>query len=166
MHKKPFYIVSSLLLVLLLLVLSFVSFYYDSRFETKEQNMLLTAQNNPVDTNGFVQIGGRKIKVDVVDNVAERTLGLSGRKSLAADEGMLFVFENSGNFGFWMKDMNFPIDIIWIDEGKSVVHLEKNVSPDTYPTVFTPSKSAKYVLEVQAGFSDATGLKPGDNLEF
>jgi len=64
---------------------------------------------------------------------------------------MLFVFENPGIHGIWMKDMKFPIDIIWLDKDMSVISKELNVSPDTYPQVFYPSREAYYVLEVKAG---------------
>lgn len=73
----------------------------------------------------FVLIGGKKIRVDIADTVVTRTQGLSGRTSLAETDGMLFVFENADRYGFWMKDMNFAIDIIWIDPEKNIVYIEK-----------------------------------------
>ena len=62
--------------------------------------------------------------------------------------------------------MFFPIDIIWINEEKKVVHMEKNVPPESFPKIFTPSEPAKYVLEVPAGFSDENGLMAGDEVLF
>ncbi|MCX6751552.1 MAG: DUF192 domain-containing protein, partial [Candidatus Nomurabacteria bacterium] len=88
--------------------------------------------------------------------------GLSGRKSLNEDQGMLFVFYKSEIYPFWMKDMNFAIDIIWIDEDFRVVFIKKNASTQSYPETFTPNQNARYVLEGSAGFSEKNNLKVGD----
>ena len=74
----------------------------------------------PYETNGFskktIHIGRVPIAVAIADTLEKRTQGLSGRESLSANEGLLFVFSTSGAYGIWMKDMRFPIDIIWISE--------------------------------------------------
>ncbi len=113
-----------------------------------------------------VVLKGKTYTVDVSDTAYTKTKGLSGRKSLAPNEGMIFVFEKPEKEGFWMKDMNFPIDIIWIDENLTVNHIEKSLSPSTYPNVFYPETPSLYVLEVSAGQADAIGLKVGDKVEF
>lgn len=115
-----------------------------------------------------VKIGGQVIKVDVVDTPSTRAQGLSGREGLAKDEGMLFVFENSGVYFFWMKDMNFAIDIIWFDEFGKVVYIKENATPESYPETFAPpkEKTSKYVLEVFSGFSLSHNLQVGDAIEF
>lgn len=105
------------------------------------------------------RLGDVLINLEVADTPAERALGLSGRASLAPDQGMMFVFPNAGQWGIWMKDMKFPLDIIWLDEQKEIVHIEENVLPETYPKVFTPLVPAKYVLEVNAGFVKSQGIK-------
>ena len=76
---------------------------------------------------------------------------------------MLFVFDHDDRYRFWMKDMKFPIDIIWLDRRDRIVTIHENVSPcpaDPCP-VYTPPANARYVLEVSAGFSRAHDLKPG-----
>ncbi|HEY4528324.1 MAG TPA: DUF192 domain-containing protein [Candidatus Paceibacterota bacterium] len=93
----------------------------------------------------------KTLTIEVADTDVERIQGLSGRETLPLGTGMLFVFENPGIHGIWMKDMKFPIDIIWLDKDMSVISKELNVSPDTYPQVFYPSREAYYVLEVKAG---------------
>lgn len=113
-----------------------------------------------------IEIGGETVQVELVLTPAERAKGLSGRKSLAVDNGMLFVFETPGIYSFWMADMFFPIDIIWIDEQKKIVHIENNVLPESFPTTYTSSEPAKYVLEVPAGFSDKAGLLVGNPVLF
>ena len=78
---------------------------------------------------------------------------------------MLFVFDHPAQYPFWMKDMNFPIDIIWIDENLKVIFIKKNAVPESYPEVFTSPQNSKYVLEVVAGFSDKYNIKIGDKVE-
>ena len=102
----------------------------------------------------------------IADSDSERVQGLSGRAELAKDEAMLFVFEESARWGIWMKDMNFAIDIVWLDEHKQVVHIERQVEPDTYPQVFTPTTDSRYVVEFPAGTVDSLGVKNGDSLDF
>lgn len=110
--------------------------------------------------------GEKTIQIERADTLATRIQGLSGRKSLAPDTGMLFIFEKSDIYGFWMPDMYFAIDIIWIDVQKKIVHIEKNVTPESYPKIFKPTTLAQYVLEVPAGFSDQNTIEVGDEVRF
>ncbi len=90
------------------------------------------------------------------------------REHLEPDEGMLFVFEEEGVHPFWMKNTLIPLDIIWIDNDRSVVFVSKNTPPceqEPCPTI-NPGKKAKYVLEVCGGTADRIGLKVGDRLVF
>lgn len=101
----------------------------------------------------------------VADSEAERAQGLSGRAGLANDELLLFVFEVPGRHGFWMKDMLFSIDIFWLDETGTIVHVEESVTPDTFPTSFAPSSDAWYVIEANAGFAQTHQLQVGERFE-
>lgn len=100
---------------------------------------------------GEVSVNGQTIRVEIADTDEERIMGLSGREALAEGTGMLFVFEEGALQGIWMKDMKFPIDIIWLDESLNIIDIEKNVTPDTYPHVFYPPRPVKYVLETNPG---------------
>jgi len=116
-----------------------------------------------------VNIAGQNIKVDLALTQAEQEQGLSGRQSLNENEGMLFVFAVPGKYAFWMKDMNFPIDMIWLGENMQVVYIKKNADPKLYPETYGPGPNdgdAKYVLEVTSGFSDKNNLKVGDIVTF
>lgn len=104
------------------------------------------------------------IKVEIVKEEKERIKGLSGRKNLGEKIGMLFVFPTSDFHGIWMKDMNFPIDIVWLDAGYFIVDYVENVSPDTYPETFRPNKKAIFVLELNSGFIKENFIKVGDQL--
>jgi hypothetical protein len=123
--------------------------------------------NPPV--NIYVEIGGQSVKVDLAVTGAEQAQGLSGRESLSPDEGMLFIFSKPGKYAFWMKDMNFPIDMIWITPDMKIDYIKKNALPNLYPETYGPGKDdadAKYVLEVSTGFSDKNNLKIGDSIKF
>ncbi len=113
-----------------------------------------------------VQIGGKAISVELVTTQAEQNKGLGGRTGLSADTGMLFIFDHPDRYAFWMKDMNFPIDIIWISEDLHVIYIKKDAKPELYPETYGPSMNAKYVLEVPSGFSDANNVKEGDSILF
>jgi len=116
-----------------------------------------------------VQIAGKTIQVDLAVTPAEQEQGLSSRQGLAENMGMLFVFGSSDKYQFWMKDMNFPIDMIWIREDMKVVYIKKNALPALYPETYGPGTNdadAKYVLEVVSGFSDKNNLQVGDAVLF
>ena len=116
--------------------------------------------------DAYVRIVGVKIKVDIVDEPAEREVGLGGRFFLARDEGMLFIFEHPGKYKFWMRGMKFPIDIIWINETMEVVYIKEDARHETPSESFGPDQDAIYVLEVYSGFADDHDLRVGDKVEF
>ena len=121
----------------------------------------------------YIKIAGGNIKVELALTPEDQAQGLSNRSELLENEGILFVFEHPGKYPFWMKDMNFALDIIWLSDDLHVVYIKKNALPESYlpagkagPETFTPSQNAKYVLEVLAGFSEKNNLKVGDKMEF
>jgi hypothetical protein len=121
--------------------------------------------------NSTMKIENVSLGIEVADSDTERMKGLSGRENLAENKGLLFVFEEEGYWGIWMKDMNFPIDIAWLDKEKKIIHIEKNVSPNTYPKVFYPTNNGQqmlslYILETNAGFFENQKIKIGDQAEF
>lgn len=106
----------------------------------------------------------KDISLIVVDSAEAREKGLSGKESLPENTGMFFVFDKPSQYEFWMKDMKFPIDIIWLDASFKIIHIESNVSPDTYPNTFKPESDSLYVLETDAHFTEKNNLKVGDTL--
>ena len=105
-----------------------------------------------------------RMYAQVADTPEERTQGLSGTKPLRDFQGMLFIFDEPGFPGIWMKDMNYAIDIFWISDEFEIVHIEHSVSPDTYPRSFRPSKPARYVLETKAGLARKYGVEVGEEV--
>lgn len=114
----------------------------------------------------FVVVKDTVLAGYVADTSDKRTKGLSGKQFLPSGTSMLFVFDKPDLYGIWMKDMLFPLDIVWLDKNKVVVHSLSNVQPSTYPHVFYPSKQAVYVIEFRAGFLEERGVKKGDTLFF
>jgi uncharacterized membrane protein (UPF0127 family) len=115
-------------------------------------------------SQAIVNVNGHNLVAAVADTPALREKGLSGTHFLNGGNGMFFIFEEADEHGFWMKDMGFPIDIIWIGENNQIVDIKENVSPSTYPAVFTPSAPAKFVLEVVAGWSAKNDVQIGDTI--
>lgn len=116
--------------------------------------------------NKVIIIGENAVTIEVADSDEERRQGLSGRDTLEAGNGMFFIFEESGLHGIWMKDMNFPIDILWFDQYGELVHFEEHVAPESYPDTFFPKSPALYVLEVPAGYVKDKNVKLGDKIDF
>lgn len=113
-----------------------------------------------------VALGGRTVHVELATTPAAQERGLGGRTSLAPGTGMLFVFPQDGMYDFWMKDMRFPIDIIWMQSDGTVIYIVPDLAPDTYPHGYGPKTPARYVLEVPAGFAAAHHVQAGDRAIF
>ena len=98
----------------------------------------------------------------------EKRIGLMFRERINSDQAMLFVFEKEGIFPFWMKNVKFPIDIIWLDKEKRIIHIESRVPPcEKQPCPsYVSSKPAMYVLEVKAGSAEKNKLRIGDRIDF
>lgn len=105
------------------------------------------------------------IIAELADTKSSRELGLSGRPIMKDGEGLLFEFDASGRYGFWMKDMMFPLDIIWINQDGIVVEVERNVKPDSYPKTFMNASPASYVLELNAGIAEKHRLFIGSKVK-
>lgn len=114
-------------------------------------------------SQNFVTIRDQRFSVEVVRTPEEQSRGLSGHAPLASNEGMLFPFPSGSAPGFWMKDMLFPIDIIWIADGR-VVGFVKRAAPDDSPQRMTyyPPQPITEVLEVAAGTAARLGILVGD----
>jgi uncharacterized membrane protein (UPF0127 family) len=111
-----------------------------------------------------LEIDGRSIRVAIADTPALQSLGLGNRSGLGADEGMLFVFPVDRPYAFWMKDMHFSIDMLWLSAQGVIVYMAQNVSPETYPKDFVPTAPARFVLELPAGYAQAHSFIVGDRV--
>lgn len=142
----------------------------DFRFERKSPcagEEIRTNENLPLSATLNLE-NGQEIKLRVADNDQERTLGLSRMRSLPKDQGMLFIFDQPGMYSFWMKDMHFPLDIIWLkkesDQEYRIVSVQENITPDTYPQTFSSQEYVDAVLEINKGSASVYNLVSGKKM--
>ena len=115
------------------------------------------------DQQQTMRLHGNTFHVTIVKDSDELQRGLSGTTNLPDGRGMLFVFPRDYTWAIWMKDMNYPIDIVWMDSNANVIYMVKNAQPSSYPkTQFTPDKNARYVIELPSGTIEKTGIQVGD----
>lgn len=138
-----------LFVILIVLIVLFLIIYPSQRQNRRSQSI-------------YIEIKDLKVKVQLANSLWEKASGLSGRKEMPKNEGMLFIFSRPGRHFFWMKNMNFPLDIIWLDENMKVVEIDKNVQPDSFPQTYQSPGLIKYVLEINAGLSDQYDISKGD----
>lgn len=112
-----------------------------------------------------LEINNSPINIEIAQTNIQRQRGLSFRESLPQNTGMLFIFDNPSKPNFWMKDMNFSIDIIWINKNGYVIGMEENISPDTYPNKFSPQEPALYVLETNTDWASRHQINIGDKVK-
>ncbi len=130
---------------------------------------IAAANEAPYNNNTtIVTINGRQLLAELAITPDQQILGLSVKDSLAEDEAMLFVFGSEGRQPFWMKNMKFPIDIMWIDSNQTIVHIEHSLPP-CEPGVacpsFSPDVDSLYVLETVAGYAASHGIVVGTRVE-
>ena len=108
-----------------------------------------------------INVAGAPVTVFVADTAEKQVRGLSGVAELLPNHGMLFVFEKDDFYTIWMKDMQFAIDVLWMEESGTIIHIEESLTPSTYPRTFTSEKPARFILELPAGFVREHALSAG-----
>ena len=140
--------------------------------EDEQQELTISQQLRSV-SYGYRQVNvtmnGLVLVADIAATDEQRTKGLSVKDRLGENEAMLFVFDNEAEHSFWMKNMKFPIDIIWLDSDKTIVHIEHNLQPCSFellcPT-YKPNVESLYVLETVGGFAEKHDIVKGTMVEF
>jgi hypothetical protein len=114
-----------------------------------------------------VTLGSQKVILEIADTLQTREQGLSGRKKLCSNCGLLFVFPKSDRYVFWMKDMNFPLDLIWLQDGviKEISAQVPVFNADGEITQLQASEAVNQVIEIKAGLAQAWGLAVGQKIE-
>jgi len=125
---------------------------------------LLVIVSACVSSQQYVDAGGTRIQVEIANEPGEWSKGLMYRESMPQDSGMLFVFPDEAPRSFWMKNTLIPLDMIFIDSSGIITSISRNVLPCKTLVCESYYGTGKYVLEVNGGFSDASGLKEGDKL--
>ena len=117
-----------------------------------------------------VEIGGERFKVEIADDDAEPARGLMFRDKLAADSGMLFIHDREEPQAYWMKNTKIPLDILYFDSTRRLVAQQRDVPPcsagNACPPYPSNGKSARYVLELNAGEAKRLKLENGAELRF
>lgn len=166
--KKDIAVIGGLFLVIAILVI-FGRAYTSLSFFSESSGSAFSLGS----TGKFLQLRVKTLDINaqVANSQNLRKKGLSNKESLSLNSGMLFVFDKAGDWGIWMKDMKFAIDIIWINAEKQIIAIAKNVPPqpktkDKDLIIYKPGKNAKYILEINAGLSVRHGLVEGDVVTF
>jgi len=136
------------IVILFLLVVGFTYYYQDSN--VSEENIVCFEDTC--------------FSVEVAKTLEERTKGLMFKDELGKNEGMFFIFDESGVYPFWMKNTYISLDIIWIDEDGKVVFIADNTEVLSL-TPINPGKEASYVLEIPAGRAEEIGLEVGSEIK-
>lgn len=138
-----------------------------------EQQGIIIDEEMRAGSNGYQQVNvtvnGLVLVADISVSNEQRTKGLSERDDLGENEAMLFVFGNEAKHTFWMRDMKFPIDIIWIDSDKTIIHIEHKLQPcssEVLCPTYKPIDNSMYVLETVGGFAEKYDIVEGTRVEF
>jgi uncharacterized membrane protein (UPF0127 family) len=116
-----------------------------------------------------VTVNNFELIADLAITNDQQVKGLDVKDQLKENEGMLFVEKQPAKYDFWMRGMKFPIDIIWLDNNRTVIHIERNLQPcvsDLDCPLYTPDKDALYILETVAGFSQKHNVEVGAHIDF
>ena len=114
-----------------------------------------------------VEINGHKIQAEIVKTSSEKQKGLSNREKMERDRGMIFVNEKEGMYSFWMKEVNFPLDIIWI-KGNEIVGITERAAIEPGPEYknYLPPEPVDKILEVHGGWVFRHGVEIGQKVKF
>lgn len=120
----------------------------------------------------MVIVGGVYFQIELAETSQQRALGLSGRDSLTQGTGMLFVHDKEERYTFWMKDMRFPLDMLWIGADCTVADISAQVprpdpgQSDRSIPLISPKTPVLHVLEINAGRASGAGISIGDTVRF
>lgn len=135
-------------------------------FPRPSEDMSFMPQHTAGSTSvvAFITPDVQPMRFEIVTTPAAQELGLGKRSDIPENYGMLFVFSQEGNYGFWMKDMLTSIDMIWLSDTGTILKINASVAPSTYPEPFYPPQPVKYVLETRAGEAARRGWTIGSNV--
>lgn len=147
-----------LLLVIALAVIAYLFFFSGKKQDKQSIRQVIQSMK----TKQEIIINENKLNAHFVTEPEDRARGLSIFDSLPEDEAMVFQFDKPGKYSFWMREMKFPIDILWLDEEKRVVSLKERAQPEDFPETYKPDDMALYVVEVNAGYVEKNNIAKGD----
>lgn len=151
-------------ILILLVVLVGIILVKNSTNTTSSETVATT--EGKIDTIIDVIINGNVITAELAMTEEEKAIGLMNRQNLDTNSGMLFVYQNEADRGFWMKDTFIPLDIVFIDEDRKVVSISANTKPNQTDEIYYSDKKSMYVLELNAGKAEELDIKPGNAIIF
>lgn len=154
----------SIILVLIIIILLGILVFRNLNVSTENPGAIPTKTATAI-------LKGKTYNLEIADTAAARQTGLMNRTSLSQNSGMLFIFEGSNFYPFWMKDTYIPLDIIWLNQNKEVVYIKENAQPcsntiEAVCNTIVPTARALYVIELNAGEVNKQDLQVGDKIEF
>lgn len=151
-NKKVLFFLFS---ILLLFLIAFVFFIFSK------------PQEGSLEKGNYAYIGNNKVKIEIADNPIETYRGLSFRESLPEGNAMLFIFSDYEKRSFVMRNMNFPIDIIFIKDNV-VKEIKADCPPEgsDYKIIYESADEVNMVLEVPAGYAERNNIEPGTIFRF
>lgn len=129
--------------------------------DCSENNLSPSAYNVQLST-----ASKKTYNLEYAKTTSQQELGLSDRPCLPDDGALLFLFPTDDKFGIWMKNMKFPIDVIWLDKDRRIVTIKKDMEPSSYPKIFYPDTTSRYVIELKKGSADKLKVQVGSTLDW
>ena len=133
-------------------------------WHVRQETRSVAAHGQATALQRVVRGAAHDIAVTVADTSAKQERGLSGTAPLASLTGMWFAFDAPRPYGFWMKDMKYALDIVWISAEGKVIFIAPGLTPASYPTVVYPPSPALSVLEIGSGEAAREGIVIGTTL--
>ena len=155
-----------ILIILFILLICSIIFFPIRQTEVSKTNFIASSSffSNYPQGSVIIEETGQRISVAIADTTQHRVQGLSDAPAIPIGMGMLFLFEKEEQHPFWMKDMKYAIDIIWLDKNSRIIYIERELKLDTYPKSFDAPLPSLYVLEMKAGESNKLNINIGDYL--
>jgi uncharacterized protein len=135
-------------------------------FDLFTQGKVSESNYKPIEYTRTISINGTTFPVGEARTRSELVKGLSGQPSLPENHGLVFFFDKAGSYGIWMKDMNFPIDVLWLDNDMRISYIKEYFLPESYPESIHPDVIGRIVIEFPAGFVESNKIKIGDKVSF
>jgi uncharacterized membrane protein (UPF0127 family) len=133
-------------------------------FKPPEKSVACYVDNKLQKTS--LRVNGAEFATEIATQAHEQSKGLSDRDCLEDNRAMLFTYMEPGDYCYWMKNMRFAIDMVWLDQEKRVINIAAEVTPESYPQPYCPERPAMYVIEVSAGVAETNNWTVGTQFNF
>ncbi len=162
----PSWVIPTAVAVIVIIAVTIALIVGETKPQTHKNNQVSSACG-PYRKDVVIHINGQSFDTEIAKSSTEFAKGLGGRPCILSDQAMLFSFRQPGHYAFWMKDVKFPIDIVWISSDHKVAGVEIDVQPSSYPDKFVNRDNlAQYVMEVKANRAKDLHIDIGTPVQF